>query len=111
MKLAIALALVAVPVGAADMESAVKALVAEYAAARESRDMERIETLFTPDADQLVSRGIWRRGRPALKKGMLESSTGNPGSRTIAVETVRLLAEGVAIADARYIIAASSNRP
>jgi len=100
-------ALVPAGIFAADSadQSAVKQLVAKYAAARESRDAKVIETLFTDDADQLVSSGIWRRGRDELVKGMLGSSRSNPGERTITVETVRFPAPDVAIADARYVIA------
>lgn len=90
--------------------AAVRTLVAKYAAARESADAASIEKLFTADADQLVSSGEWRRGRANLVKGMLASSRGNPGDRTITVETVRFLSPDVAIADARYEIAASEGR-
>ena len=83
---------------------AVKDLVAAYAAARETRDPEAVRALFTDDADQLVSSGTWRRGREALVRGMLESSRRNPGSRSLAVETVRFPAPGSALADARYVI-------
>ena len=38
---------------------------------------------------------------------MLGSSRRNPGSRTLTVETVRFPAAGVAVADARYVIAGS----
>jgi uncharacterized protein (TIGR02246 family) len=90
---------------------AVKALVAQYNAARESRDPAAIAGLFTDDADQLVSTGTWRRGRDMLVKGMLESSGRNPGGRTLTVETVRLMAPDVALADARYEIAAQGTAP
>ena len=83
---------------------AVKDLVAAYAAARETRDPEAVRALFTDDADQLVSSGTWRRGREALVRGMLESSRRNPGSRSLAVETVRFPAPSTALADARYVI-------
>ena len=83
---------------------AVKDLVAAYAAARETRDPEAVRALFTDDADQLVSSGTWRRGSEALVRGMLESSRRNPGSRSLAVETVRFPAPGTALADARYVI-------
>jgi uncharacterized protein (TIGR02246 family) len=86
-------------------EAAVWELVARYAAARGSADANAIGALFTEDADQLVSSGEWRRGRDALVRGMLESSRQNSGTRTITVETVRVLATGVAVADARYEIA------
>ena len=90
---------------------AVRGLVARYAAARESRDASEIRKLFTADADQLVSSGVWRQGRDVLVEGMLGSSSRNPGQRTLTVETVRFPAEGVAIADARYVIKGSGDRP
>ena len=40
-------------------------------------------------------------------EGMLGSSRRNPGSRTLTVETVRFPVPGVAVADARYVIAGS----
>ncbi len=95
----------------AGQETAVKALVAKYAAAREAENPAEIETLFTDDADQLVSTGVWRHGRDELVQGMLASSRGNPGDRTITVERVRFVADGVAIADARYEIAQESGGP
>lgn len=85
-------------------DQAIKDLVASYAAARESRDPEAIRELFTEDADQLVSSGVWRRGREALVEGMLGSSQRNPGARTLTVETVRFPAPDMAVADARYVI-------
>ncbi len=90
--------------------AAVRSLVAAYAAAREGTDAVSIEKLFTADADQLVSSGEWRHGRDNLVKGMLASSRGNPGERTITVETLRFVAPNVALADARYEIAASEGR-
>jgi uncharacterized protein (TIGR02246 family) len=90
--------------------AAVTALVDRYAAARETEDAASLETLFTSDADQLVSSGEWRRGRAALVKGMMGSSRANPGDRTITVEEVRFLRDDVAIANARYEIGASANR-
>jgi uncharacterized protein (TIGR02246 family) len=83
-------------------EAAVRQLVQKYVDAREARHPSEIEPLLTPDADQLVSDGTWRRGRDELVKGMLESSRKNPARRTITVESVRLLAPDVALADGRY---------
>ena len=84
-----------------------RALVDRYANAREARDPKALETLFVDDADQLVSSGEWRKGRDQLVAGMLRSSQGNPGDRSIEVETVRFLDADTAILDARYEIAAS----
>lgn len=91
------------PLSPAD-EQAIKDLVARYNAARDLDDPVAIGALFTADADQLVSSGEWRRGRPSLVEGMQRSSRTNPGRRTLTVETVRPLAADVAIADARYEI-------
>ena len=93
--------------GASKDLQAVKALVARYAAAREARDADSIRSLFTEDADQLVSSGVWRRGREALVDGMLGSSRRNPGTRTLTVDTVRFPSPGTAVADARYVIKGS----
>lgn len=90
---------------AEDDSEEISALVGRYAAARESRDPQAIRKLFTADADQLVSSGVWRRGSEALVEGMLSSSRRNPGTRTLTVETVRFPAPSVAVADARYVIA------
>lgn len=84
-------------------EAAVRKVVERYVDAREASDPRAIEALFTPDADQLVSDGTWRRGRNTLVQGMLESSRKNPARRTIAVESVRLLTPDVALADGRYV--------
>ena len=80
-------------------------IVADYNAARDSQDPKAIERLFVDDADQLVSNGVWRRGKGKLVQGMLASSAGNPGDRTLTVETVRFVTSDVALADARYEIA------
>lgn len=110
--LLVLLALGLVPIARAETAdaTAVRNLVAAYAAAREGADAASIEKLFTADADQLVSSGEWRRGRENLVKGMLASSRGNPGERTITVETVRFVDPNLALADARYEIAASDGR-
>jgi uncharacterized protein (TIGR02246 family) len=89
-------------------EAEIADLVRRYVAAREARDARAIEALFTTDADQLVSSGEWRRGRDAVVKGTLASSAANTGSRTITVETVRMIGNDLAIADGRYEIAGAA---
>jgi uncharacterized protein (TIGR02246 family) len=86
-------------------EIAVRDLVARYVDAREHRDPKAIESLFTTDADQLVSSGEWRKGRDAVVKGTLASSEATGGRRTITVESVRFVSPDAAIADGRYEIA------
>ena len=83
-------------------EQAVRDVVRKYVDGREARDPKAVEALFTEDADQLVSDGVWRKGREAIVKGTLESSQRSTGKRTIEVQTVRLLSKDVAIADGRY---------
>lgn len=92
-------------------ESAVRAVVQKYVDAREVRDPKAIEALFTEDADQLVSDGVWRKGREAIVKGTLASSARAAGHRTIEVESVRFVTPDVAIAEARYSIAAANGVP
>jgi uncharacterized protein (TIGR02246 family) len=93
---------------AANDEAAVRAIVARYVDAREKRDPKLLEALFTADADQLVTTGEWRQGRDNVVKGGLASSQANPGARQIAIEVVRFVAPGVAIADGRYEIREAS---
>ncbi len=98
------------PVPAAD-SAAIRAVVAQYVEARERRDAAALATLFTADADQLVSSGEWRRGRDAVVAGGLASSARNSGTRTIEIETVRVVAADVVVADGRYDIAAAGAPP
>ena len=91
-------------VAATGDEAAVREMVKRYADARDVSDPKAIGSLFTDDADQLVSTGEWRRGRDTLVRGMLSSSARETGKRTLAVESVRFVGDGVAIADARYEI-------
>jgi uncharacterized protein (TIGR02246 family) len=86
-------------------EAAVRALVDAYSAARDKSDATALTALFTADADQLVSSGEWRRGRDAVVKGSLASSQQAQGKRTFTVDTVRMIAANVALADSRYEIA------
>ncbi|MDR3703043.1 MAG: SgcJ/EcaC family oxidoreductase [Candidatus Sulfopaludibacter sp.] len=90
-------------------EAAIRQVVQKYVDARESKDAQGIEALFTSDADQLVSTGEWRKGRAAVVKGTMASSQNSGGTRTITVTSVRFVAPGVAIADGRYEISGMTN--
>jgi len=83
-------------------EAAIREVVSKYVDARERIDPKAVEPLFTEDADQLVSSGEWRKGREAVVKGTMASSTSTGGKRTITVESVRFVTADVAIADGRY---------
>jgi uncharacterized protein (TIGR02246 family) len=83
-------------------EAAVRDIVQRYTQARELNDPATIEALFTADADQYTSSGEWRRGVPALVKGMRDTSARNPGVRAIAIAAVRFVTPDVAIVDGDY---------
>jgi uncharacterized protein (TIGR02246 family) len=86
-------------------EAAVREVIKAYVGARERHDAKALSAMLTPEADQLVSSGEWRKGRDELVRGMLASSERNSGTRTINVESVRFIGSDVAIADGRYEIA------
>ncbi|MGC2661149.1 MAG: SgcJ/EcaC family oxidoreductase, partial [Bryobacteraceae bacterium] len=72
--------------------AAIRALVRQYVEARDTGDPHAIKALFTPDADQLVSSGEWRKGPKAVVDGTVASSVKEKGQRrTIEVESVRFL--------------------
>lgn len=85
-------------------DEAIRSLVRRYVDARETQDRAAVEALFTPDADQLVSSGEWRRGRTAVVTGSLASSANTGGTRTIEIETIRMIGPDIAMADGRYEI-------
>jgi uncharacterized protein (TIGR02246 family) len=92
-------------------EAAVRDVVRRYVEARERRQAAEIEALFTQDADQYTTAGEWRRGRAAIVPGTLRSSSQNPGTRTIQVESVRFITPDVAIADGPYAITSGGADP
>lgn len=102
MRLLFAGLLLAVSVSAQTDDAAIRAIVQKYMDARESQDAAAVGSLFTADADQLVSSGVWRKGREELVKGTLASSRNSTGKRTITLTSIRQLSPGVAIADGRY---------
>ncbi len=85
-------------------DETIKKLIADYAQARETRDTTLLSGLLTDDIDQLVSSGEWRRGKEGAFKGMMRSSSGNPGKRVLTVEHIRMIGKQSAIVDARYEI-------
>jgi uncharacterized protein (TIGR02246 family) len=89
-------------------EAAVRTVVRSYVDARELRDPGAIETIFTADADQHTTSGEWRRGRAAVIRGSMDSSTLNPGKRSITIEAIRFIRPDVAVADGRYEITAGT---
>lgn len=83
---------------------AIGSLIAAYGKAREQRDTALLKSLLTQDMDQLVSNGEWRSGRDEAVQGMLKSSVEAPGTRTLTVKKMRLLAANCVVADCSYTI-------
>jgi ketosteroid isomerase-like protein len=79
-------------------------LISSYSNSRDTKDTVLLKKILTKDIDQLVSSGVWRKGIAQAVQGMMESSTSNPGDRTLKVESIRFLNPNVALVDARYEI-------
>lgn len=88
----------------ANQKQDIEKLIGKYTEAREKKDAALLESILTDDIDQLVSSGTWRKGKEASMQGMMRSSSKNPGTRTITVESFRLLTQESGIADAKYEI-------
>ncbi|MFI5129643.1 MAG: hypothetical protein ACHQFX_06620 [Chitinophagales bacterium] len=83
---------------------AITVLIDQYSQARETMDTALLKTILTADVDQLVSTGEWRNGKRAAVEGMLKSSAGSPGTRTLLVDKIRMISSTSAIVDCRYEI-------
>ena len=83
---------------------AITVLIDQYSQARETMDTALLKTILTADVDQLVSTGEWRNGKSAAVEGMLKSSAGSPGTRTLLVDKIRMINSTSAIVDCRYEI-------
>lgn len=79
-------------------------LIEKYTKSRETLDTLLLKSILTSDVDQLVSSGEWRIGIEGAMKGMVRSSTSNPGDRTIKIDKIRFLNPDCAIVDAKYEI-------
>ena len=91
-----------------EQKKKIYALIDNYSLARDKKDTLLLKSILTNDIDQLVSSGEWRNGKDAAVQGMLQSSAGNPGTRTLTVDKVRFLDSKNAIADARYDITSTA---
>ncbi len=79
-------------------------LISSYSTSRDTKDTVLLKKILTKDIDQLVSSGVWRKGIAQAIEGMMESSTSNPGDRTLKVESIRFMNADAALVDARYEI-------
>ncbi|MFL6465902.1 MAG: SgcJ/EcaC family oxidoreductase [Bryobacteraceae bacterium] len=83
-------------------ETAIRDLIQKYMDARNNKDAEKTRSLFTEDADQLVSTGEWRKGIDAVVRGAMASSQKEAAKSSIQVEAIRFLDPGIALVDGRY---------
>jgi len=83
---------------------AIHSLIDQYSLARENRDTVLLKNILTSDIDQLVSTGEWRTGIQSAVKGMLNSSSTRPGTRTLIVDRIKLTSSNNAIVDCKYEI-------
>ena len=79
-------------------------LIDQYLEGRQTKDTVLLQSILTPDIDQLVSSGEWRIGIDECVNGMIRSSESNPGERKIEIDKIRLLGPDIGLADARYEI-------
>jgi uncharacterized protein (TIGR02246 family) len=85
-------------------EDAIRSVAQRYFDTREAQQPGALEALLTPDVDQLVSTGEWRKGRINVVQGAMASSRNTQEKRTLAVESIRFVTPDVAICDGRYEI-------
>jgi uncharacterized protein (TIGR02246 family) len=83
-------------------DAAIRAVIQRYVEIRNHFDEAALREVFTPDADQLVSNGEWRRGLENLVQGAAASSKKENGRSSVAVDHIRMLGPDVAIVDGRY---------
>ena len=85
-------------------QKVITSLIDQYSQAREKRDTVLLKAILTSDVDQLVSTGEWREGINAAVEGMMKSSANSPGTRTLHIEKIQMVAASSAIVDCRYEI-------
>ncbi|MEJ1242406.1 SgcJ/EcaC family oxidoreductase [Chryseolinea sp. T2] len=89
----------------------IHALIDKYSEAREKKDTILLKSILTDDIDQLVSTGEWRNGIQSSVTGMLKSSAASPGTRTLTIDKIRMIAPAAAIVDCKYEIANADGTP
>lgn len=87
-------------------ETAIRQLIQQHDQTRTSGDWKGAANLFAEDGSTLTSAGEWRRGRAEVAKGGAALGAGvyKGAKYSTAVDTVRLLAPTVALADATFEI-------
>jgi uncharacterized protein (TIGR02246 family) len=87
-------------------EGAVRRLIQQHDQARTSGDWKAVASLFAEDGSTLTSAGEWRKGRAQVESGGAKSGADvyKGGKYTTRIDTVRMLAPTVALADGRFEI-------
>ena len=87
-------------------ETAIRRVIQQYDEARSKSDWKTAASLFVEDGSNLTSSGEWRRGRTQIEKGGAATTAGvyKGGKYTTKIESVRLLAPTVALADGAFEI-------
>ena len=112
MRSAIALALVLTIPGVASGQSAgadeaaIRDVIRRHDETRSNADWKAVGNLFMEDAAVLTSAGEWRRGPAQIAKGGAASAAGpyKGGKYSTKIDSVRLLAPTVALADGTFEI-------
>ena len=95
------------PRAAGGDEAAIRQVVQQQDEARNRGDWKALGALFTQDAEQMTSAGEWRRGRADIEKGVAQAMTTayKGGKYSTTIDSVKLLAPTVALADGSFHIA------
>ena len=93
------------PAAATD-EAAIRRVVQQHDQGRTSGDWKAVGNLHAEDGATLTSAGEWRRGRAQIEKGGATAAAGvyKGGKFSTKIDSVRLLAPTVAIADGTFEI-------
>ena len=91
---------------AAGDDTAVRRVIQQHDQTRTSADWKGSANLFAEDGATLTSSGEWRRGRAQIEKGGAAAGAGvyKGAKYATTIESVRLLAPTVALADGTFEI-------
>jgi uncharacterized protein (TIGR02246 family) len=104
--LLLVLAMAASLLGQSTDDKSIRDLIQSYMDTRGRLDAKAVEGLFTADVDQLVSSGEWRKGKAAVVAGTIGSSQQSTETRTLTVDTIRMVTGDIAVVDCRYVLGA-----
>ena len=87
-------------------EAAIRRVLQQHDETRSKADWKAVANLYTEDGATLTSAGEWRRGRAQIESGGARAGAGvyKGGKFATKIDSVRLLAPTVAIADGTFEI-------